>query len=113
MTQIFESNRWGNDEEKGRNGRKNSEGFGEILRSFHLGNKGGEEDLGDPKKCDIQDGIHASDPGGARERKSIGPDQPNTGVVAVISVEGSVFDARKDEEEEDWIPMQAAVKQKR
>jgi hypothetical protein len=101
LAQISESNCGGNYKQEGRNSDQDSEGFGEVLWPFHLGDEGGEEDLRKPEKSNVQDGIHACDPGGARERESISSDQSIGRVVAVVSIKRSFLDTSKDEEEKD------------
>lgn len=101
LGQISESNCRRNNEQEGGNGSEDSEGFGEVLWSFHLGDEGGEEDLRNPEKSNVQDGIHACDPGGARERKSIGSNYSIRRVVTVVSIKRSFLDTNKDEEEKD------------
>jgi hypothetical protein len=94
-------NRWGDNEEEDGDGDKDSEGLGEVLWSFHLGDESREEDLRNPEESNIQDGVHATNPGGAGEREGIGSDWSVGRVVAVVPIERSVLDTGKDEEEED------------
>ena len=101
LAQVSESNCRRNDEQEGGNGSKDSERLGEVLWSFHLSNEGGKEDLRDPEKSDVQDGIHASDPGGASEREGIGPDRSIGRVVTVVSIKRSFLNPSKDEEEKN------------
>jgi hypothetical protein len=101
LAQVSESNCRRNDEQEGGNGSKDSERLGEVLWSFHLSDEGGKEDLRDPEKSDVQDGIHASDPGGASEREGIGPDRSVGRVVTVVSIKRSFLDPSKDEEEKN------------
>ena len=72
LAQVSKSNRWGNNKQEDRNCNKDSQGFGKVLRSFHLGYKGGEEDLRNPEKSDVQNSVHAIYPGRTRKRESIG-----------------------------------------
>jgi hypothetical protein len=67
----------------------------------HLGDEGREENLRNPEKSDVQDGIQTCDPGGTREREGIGPNQSVGWVVTIVSVKRSFLDTGKDEEEKD------------
>jgi hypothetical protein len=101
LAQVSESNCRGNNEQECRNGSKNSEGFGEVLWSLHLGDEGREEDLRNPEKSNVQDGIHACDPGGAREREGIGHNQSIGRVVTIVSVKRSFLNTGKDEKKQN------------
>lgn len=101
LAQVSEANGWGDNKQEEGEGNQDSEGFGEILWSFHFGDEGGEEDLRYPEESDIQDGVHTVDPGGARERGSIGLDLSIGGVVATVSDKRVCLDTGKYEEEKD------------
>jgi hypothetical protein len=55
--------------------------------------------LGNPEKSDVQYSVHASNPGGAGERECIGSDCSVGRIVTVVSVERSLFNTSKNEEE--------------
>jgi len=101
LAQVSESNCWRNNKQEGGNGNKDSEGFGEVLWSFHLGDEGREKNLRNPEKSDVQDGVHAINPGGAGQRKGVSPNQSIGRVVTVVSDKRSFLDTGKDEEEKD------------
>jgi len=101
LTKVSESNgRW-NDEEEGRDTGQDSQRLWKVLRTFHLGYEGREKDLWDPKEGDVQDGVHASHPGGASGWEGIRLDLTDCWVVSVVAVTRSGFDSGKDKEEEN------------
>lgn len=101
LAKIVESDCWWTDEEESGDNSQNGEGFREVLWFLHLGDEGWEEDLRDPEEGDVQDGVHAVDPGGAWEGERVGPDFAGGGVDAVVAVARVVLDAGEDEEEKD------------
>lgn len=101
LSQIVEPNRRWRDKQERRDRSKHSEGFREILRPLHLGDEGREQDLRHPEERDVEHGVHACDPGCAGEREGVGFHWPVGRVVPVVAVEGRIFDAGEDEEEED------------
>lgn len=86
LAQISKSNGWWDNEQEDGYNSQHSERLGEVLWPFHLRNKGGKEDLRDPEKGDVQDSIHACNPGGAGEREGVGSDRSVGRVVPVVSI---------------------------
>ena len=101
LAEVPEPDGRGHDEQKGGDGGQHGERLGEVLRLLHLGDEGGEEDLGHPEEGDVQNRVHARHPGGAGEGEGVGPDGAVGRVVAAVSVQRSVLDSGEDEEEED------------
>ncbi len=101
LTEIPEPDGGGHDEQESGDSSQDCEGLGEVLGPLHLGDESREQNLGDPEEGDVQDGVHAIDPGGSRKGERVGPDQPVGGIIAVVSNKRGGLDTGEDEEEED------------
>ena len=89
------------DEEDGGDASKNSQSLGEILRTLHLRDEGGEENLRHPEEGDVENSVHASHPGGTLQGDDESLDLAQRRVVSTIAKQGVILNAGEDEEEED------------
>ncbi len=86
MAQVVEADRGGHDEQEGADGGEDGERLGEILRTLHFRDEGGEEDLRDPEERDIEDGVQAVDPCGSWQGEGVGSHGAVGGVVPVVAI---------------------------
>lgn len=101
LAEEFEANGGRNDEENERGDGQGPESLWEVLGIAHLCDKRREEQLWYKEETDVQDGVEDLNPRCAGQRAAVGLDWAVNWVRAVVSERWVVFDAGKDEEEED------------
>ena len=101
LPEVVEADGWRADEQEAGHGEEDSEGLWKVLWLLHFRDECWEQDLRDPEERDIEDSIHAVDPSSAGERKRVSPDSSSGGIVAIVTVERVLLNAREDEEEKN------------